>query len=329
MKDTKLEMSTERDAQTGKEEPNRPELGDKSEVEITNTIKEEKIKNIKGDDHSIEEYKKKNGFLDYKNASEKDSNYKGKKVNKKPGIKNSNIKRNRIDYKKNTFLIIAIIFFNLIIPNNNMIEYKDSIIMMKVQGPGFSNILYSGYLSGHQPNSIYINGDPKSTITNRYYFDEINNSVKLLWTNPINNCYQMFYHCSNITEIDLSNFATSNVQVMWSMFEGCSQLSSLNLLNFDTSQVTDMESMFEGCSQLSSLDLSYFRTSNVKWMNHMFEGFSQLTSLDLSHFNTLNVNYMDNMFNGCSNLEYININTNFREGNSPTISNIFITFQKI
>ena len=274
MEDTKLEIPSERDVQSGKERPNLPELGDKSEAELKNTIKEDKIKNIKGDAHPIEKDRKKNDFLDYKNASGKDSNYKGKK-------------RNIIYYKKNTFLIMAIIFFALIIPNNNIIEYKDSIITMKIQGPGFSNVLSSDFFNDHHQNNIEINGSPNTTITNRYYFDGINNTVKLKWTSHINSCKDMFHGCSNITEIDLSYFVTSNVQVMWSMFEGCSQLSSLNLLNFDTSQVTDMESMFEGCSQLSSLDLSHFQTSKVEWMNHMFEGCSQLTSLDLSNFNIM------------------------------------------
>ena len=45
------------------------------------------------------------------------------------------------------------------------------------------------------------------------------------------------------------------------MFYYCSSLILLNLSNFDTSQVTDMEDMFSHCSSLISLNLSNFNIS--------------------------------------------------------------------
>ena len=300
MKEIKLEMKSERDAQSGKERPNQPELGDKSEVELKNTLREENIKIEKEDSLQIEEDINKINFLDYKNISGKDSNYKGKKINIKQYNKNSN-KRNKVNKKKNTYLII-LLFFNL------MIEYKSSRITLKIKGPGFSNILSSLFFDSYEPFSVLINGIRNYTITNRYYFNGVNNLVELEWNIPIDTCYQMFYECSNITEIDLSDFDTSEVSIMWSMFHGCSQLYSLDFSNFDTSQVTDMESMFHGCSQLSTIDLSNFQTSNVKWMNKMFSGCSQLYSLDLYHFDTSEVTTMSSMFSGCSQLYSLDLN---------------------
>ena len=80
MKEIKLEMKSERDAQSGKERPIQPGLGDKSELELKNTLREENIKNIKEDSLQIEEDINKIGFLDNKNISGKDSNYKGKRI---------------------------------------------------------------------------------------------------------------------------------------------------------------------------------------------------------------------------------------------------------
>ena len=40
------------------------------------------------------------------------------------------------------------------------------------------------------------------------------------------------------------------------MFYNCSKLEKINLSNFDTSSVTDMKEMFYGCESLTSLDLS-------------------------------------------------------------------------
>ena len=153
------------------------------------------------------------------------------------------------------------ILFNLIIPNINMIGYKFSNITLKVKGPGFSNITSSYFNMSYYPDIIYINGIKETTISNIYDFGKINNSVILIWNNAIGDCYRMFRGCSNVTEIDLSNFDTSKVTNMGYMFAYCSQLTSLDLSNFITSNVTNMGCMFDGCSQLSFLDLSNFETS--------------------------------------------------------------------
>ena len=62
----------------------------------------------------------------------------------------------------------------------------------------------------------------------------------------------MFIGCSNISEIDMSNFDTSSVTAMSSMFQGGKLLTSIKLENVKTSQVKLMYRMFEFCSSLSS-----------------------------------------------------------------------------
>ena len=42
------------------------------------------------------------------------------------------------------------------------------------------------------------------------------------------------------------------------MFYGCSALKELNLSNFNTNNVTNMEYMFSDCSSLKELDISNF-----------------------------------------------------------------------
>ena len=74
---------------------------------------------------------------------------------------------------------------------------------------------------------------------------------------------------------------TSNVNDMSNMFYGCSKLTSLNLSNWDTSEVTSMGSMFFGCSSLTSLDLSNFNTSNVIDFTNIFANTSKLTNIGL------------------------------------------------
>ena len=61
----------------------------------------------------------------------------------------------------------------------------------------------------------------------------------------------MFYQCSNLTNLDLSNFNTQNVTNMSWMFDCCESLTNLNLSNFNTQNVTDMSAMFDCCNSLT------------------------------------------------------------------------------
>ena len=298
MKNVKLEKLLEKDIKLKKEGINQLEFKEKSELEIkniNNNIEEKRREEknlLKGEAPPIETDKNKNDFQYYKNKIRKDSNYEEIKINIKKYYKYNN-KRNIINIKKNIYIIIMI-FFNLIISNNNIIEYKFSNITLKIKGPGFSDILYSSF--NNLPDIIYINGNPNSTRTNRYYFKETINTVNLIWNSPINNCSNMFRGCSNTTEIDLSNFNTSSVTYMGFMFSGCSQLNSLNLSNFNTSSVTYMYSMFYGCSHLYSLNLSNFDTSSVTNMGFMFSGCSQLEYINLKNFTENSLSSFSNIF---------------------------------
>ena len=146
--------------------------------------------------------------------------------------------------------------------------------------------------------------------------------LEYLNTAKVTDMGNMFYGCSALTSLDLTNFNTANVEFMYYMFEGCSALKSLDLTNFNTAKVTDMSFMFSGCSALTSLDLTKFNTAKVVNMGNMFYGCSALTSLDLTNFNTANVDFMDSMFNGCSALKSLDL-TNF---NTAKVVNMYMMF---
>ena len=59
----------------------------------------------------------------------------------------------------------------------------------------------------------------------------------------------MFYKCSSLTSLNLSNFNTNNVKDMMYMFYYCSSLTSLNLSNFNTNNVNNMFRMFYGMNR--------------------------------------------------------------------------------
>ena len=228
-------------------------------------------------------------------------------------------KRNIIhlrNFIKITKYIILLNLFNNIFVNNkiSLIEYNSYNITLKIKGSGIKKVFSSEreFKNEFYPDEVYINGYRQNYVNHSYIFNQANNIVELVWNNLINSSNSMFHGCSDITEIDFSNFNTSNIDNMNYMFLGCSSLTSVNLSNFDTSKVTKMSLMFDGCSSLTSLDLSNFDTSKVTWMDYMFTRFSSLNYLNLSNFITSKVVSMNSMFSGCKNLEYINM-INFQE----------------
>ena len=124
----------------------------------------------------------------------------------------------------------------------------------------------------------------------------------------------MFYKCSELTTLDLSNFNTQIVTDMRHMFYRCRGLTSLDLSNFDTQKVTNMSNMFNGCDKLTTLDLSSFDTQKVTEMSYMFNKCSELTTLDLSSFDTQKVTKMDSMFRNCTGLITIFASDKFTTG---------------
>ena len=162
--------------------------------------------------------------------------------------------------------------------------------------------------------NTFSNARPTATTS---WFEEMENltnieGIRYLNTSQVTDMRWMFYGCSRLTSLDLSNFNTSKVTHMTSMFCYCSGLTSLNVSNFNTSQVIDMRWMFYDCSRLTSLDVSKFDTSNVTNMYCLFYKCNSLSSLDVSNFNTSKVTNMSAMFENCkllNNLDVSNFNT--------------------
>ena len=153
-------------------------------------------------------------------------------------------------------MVIKIYFLHIVILKNkiSLVEYKSYNITLKIKGIGTKKIFSSDsyyFEPKYYPNEVYINGNIQNNVSYSYNLNETDNLIGLKWYDLINSCDSMFRECSDITEIDLSNFNTSNVENMQLMFYGCSSLTSLNLTNFNTSKVTLMDAMFYNCSSLT------------------------------------------------------------------------------
>ena len=249
------------------------------------------------------------------------------KGNKKSDIKIFNI-NNYISYINITKLIIIMNLLIQILSFKKLylIKFNFSKITLKIKGTGYKDVFCKttfNFGKDYYPNLIYINGDFQNIINHTYNFIQSdNNFVELIWNKNVYNCRFMFFGCSDITYIDLSNFNSSQVVTMSYMFSGCSSLTSLNLANFDTSQVNIMNYMFNGCSSLKSLNLSSFDNSQIIEMYSMFCGCSSLLSLNLTNFNTSLVTDVRFMFDGCVSLSYVNL-FNFNQTKLRYQTNMF------
>ena len=223
-------------------------------------------------------------------------------------INNYHSSKNNCKFKSNFILVLFIMFLSLI----NSILSIGNYIILTINQTGYNRIFYNGHVDSFypivsiRPQSMYINNNQKD-LSDIYNFEVRNNAIKLIFDSPLSNISCLFYQCSNITKIYLSNFDTSSVTNMAHLFHGCTSLTSVDLTGIITTSTEHFDSMFQDCSSLIKLDLSMLNTSNAVYIHLMFHQCSSLSSLDLSNFQTDKAKTMIYMFSGCTNLKHLDI----------------------
>ena len=252
-------------------------------------------------------------------------------------IKNNNRERdiNDISIKENLFknkyyknyksihlindFIIVILLCHFYIVNSiinfkkdnifNKIKFYSYIITLKVKDTGVKNILSNTNINENIhiypcPSNIYLNDELTQNYTDCHFIDikESDTVIKLEWDNIVNNSLRgIFYKCTDITEVDMTNF--------------------------DTSLITDMSEMFSMCYSLNSLNVENLNTARVKTFRYMFFECTSLTSINLESFTNPTATSLYRMFYNCIKLEYINIK-NFEENKNTDITEMFYNIPK-
>ena len=145
-------------------------------------------------------------------------------------------------------------------------------------------------------------------------------NIKKLDTGNVTNMSQMFRDLHSMQNIDVSTLNTHNVTNMSYMLSDI-EVTELDLSNFDTSNVVSMNNMFQYNQKLVSINMKGIDTSKVTNMSYMFYQCRNLKELDLSEFNTSNVTNMGNMFYDCRLIENIFI------GGKWSVENVNISNQ--
>ena len=227
-------------------------------------------------------------------------------------------------YESSTQTLTFKEFVGETLPSNSVVvkdKMKVADIKRNFENGTIVHIVFDKSFSTYTPTSL------------RSFFESLKKletitGLEYLNTANVTDMNSMFYNCSKLTSLNVTNFNTAKVTDMLYMFRGCSSLTSLDVTKFNTEKVTTMSNMFWGCSSLTSLDVTNFNTAKVTDMNRMFYNCSKLTSLDVTKFNTENVTNMSNMFASCSKLTSLNV-TNFNTAKVTDMSYMFYGCSKL
>ena len=138
--------------------------------------------------------------------------------------------------KKINFILIIVLshiyLFQIYKPRKLQISNE---ITIKINGRGNQNVLNSKY--EFKPDEILLNGknsniDEENKIL---ILEKEENIVRMKWNNKLIDCGGMFSNITNIIEIDLTKFDSSDVEIMDYMFNQCRNLKKIITNNiFDT-----------------------------------------------------------------------------------------------
>ena len=194
----------------------------------------------------------------------------------------------------------------------------------KLTSVDFSNIYYdynvsSSLMFTECESLIYVNFGNKKFISNNkdissmFYGCSSLTSIDLsnFDVSKITNFEYMFYNCKSLQTINFGSFKLDNAESILRIFTNCISLKSLDLSSFKPVKLKNMYGAFSNCHSLISINLNRFYTSLVTSMNYLFYNCTSLSLIDISSFNTQNIKNMDSMFENCISLTSIIYPTNF------------------
>ena len=195
---------------------------------------------------------------------------------------------------------------------DGMPEWYNDLLDLNISSLPMTRVAFDPSFAGARPTSTYAwfaNMSNLQSITGMEYLN----------TSEVIDMYAMFYECSGLTTLDLSNFNTANVVNMCAMFYYCNGLTTLDLSSFNTAKVIDMSGMFLGCESLTTIYAgSGWSTDGLNSLDDSYRMFYVCTSLVGGMGTTYDENYMDaaraHIDGGPSNPGYFTAKSSFLRG---------------
>jgi hypothetical protein len=138
----------------------------------------------------------------------------------------------------------------------------------------------------------------------------------------------LFYECNALTQLDLSNWDTGNIQYMISTFNGCNNLTELNCSTWNTGKVYNLQLAFLNCKSLETIPVRDWDTRSLMYMDKAFAYCTSLTNLDVSKWDTSKVVEMTNVFYQCSSLKTLDV-SKWKTSNVIRADSLFAVCEKL
>ena len=245
-----------------------------------------------------------------------------------------------LNYEFNEFsnvLMVGSEFKSTIPPNATQLVFTDE---KPAQGTVLTDVSYNkdmgvvGYLDGttYKISTRRTGIKAEANVDSSYMFSETaltDIDLSNLNTTNVNTMSAMFLNDSNLINITFGDsFNTSKVTDMSQMFHGCSLIVNLDFSNFDTSKCTSFASFLRGCVMLETADVSGFNTANVSDFYSMFRGCEKLSIINVSNFNTSKAISFQSMFKECKSVEILDVGV-FDTSNIVNINGMFYGAVKV
>ena len=138
----------------------------------------------------------------------------------------------------------------------------------------------------------------------------------------------LFYECNALTQLDLSNWDTGNIQYMIATFDGCNNLTELNCSTWNTSKVYNMQLAFYNCNSLETIPVRDWNTKSLMYMDKAFGNCTSLVNLDVSKWDTSKVVEMTSVFYHCSSLKTLDV-SKWKTSNVERADSLFSGCEKL
>ena len=172
--------------------------------------------------------------------------------------------------------------------------------------------LFKNYSSLYYVDISKINLSDVLSMEDMFYGCSNLTEINADWQNTIN-CTDMsglFYNCSSLKNITsfTEKVNVTNVEKVDYLFSGCFNLKNINCSKWNLSKTTSSSHLFENCGNVEIISLPQFseKLENISYMFSDCEKLSEIYSLE--DFNPVNVTNAKGMFSGCSSLSSINLN---------------------
>ena len=120
--------------------------------------------------------------------------------------------------------------------------------------------------------------------------------------NSVTSCVGMFNGCNNLTAIPSTFTIPNSVTNCFGMFSGCTNLTTIPSTFTIPNSVTNCSNMFLRCSSLTTIQEGFTLGNSVTNCSYLFEGCSSLTAIPETLTIPDSVTRCDRMFFGCTNL---------------------------